>query len=45
VLSRAAAAELDSHDPAIKIRLLENLLRAASGIVARLSAEALAERP
>jgi CRP-like cAMP-binding protein len=43
VLKRAAFESLDASCPALKIRLLENLLRSATSTWSRLSFEAAAE--
>jgi glutaminase len=44
VLKRSGFDSLDASCPALKIRLLENLLRSAITIFSRLTADALAER-
>ena len=44
VLKRATFESLDSSCPTLKIRLLENLLRSATGTFSRLSVEATGER-
>jgi glutaminase len=44
VLSRSAFDSLETSSPAVKIRLLENLLRSATRTLGRLSFEVLAEQ-
>ncbi len=44
VLKRASFDSLGASSPALKMRLLENLLRSATGTFGRLSAEVLSER-
>ena len=44
VLKRATFESLDAACPALKIRLLENLLRSATKTFGRLSFEAVADR-